>query len=369
VTRNPLATAVHESGHAILVELLGGTCKSLSIVPSNDGAELGHTLLEFPPDRVKKVVILLAGGCAESKFLGRATDYYYDSSGSDWTQAIKLLYEAGSSRKAVKDLMHRSLGLAASYIDEHWPQIRRLAGRLLVANELDGSTVRSLMREAESTSRRSFQPAAARAPGMARPSGNGISLRFRQSGWEGFSSAVMPSSLREESRSVEACWFSGIDVPRLDYRTGEPYLMTLDPKGVVLDRLNNGAPVLDAHNDGEMANQLGVVDMAWVTGQQYYASLRFSKRPAVDGVWQDIRDRIIQNLSVGFFVHGTQELSPAENGTPRRVLVTKWEPYEISLVPVPADFGATFLRTEQPNWMLDAARRQSQIDLLRLRAA
>jgi hypothetical protein len=168
-------------------------------------------------------------------------------------------------------------------------------------------------------------------------------------------------------------FFSGADVARRDW--DGPYTMRLDPSGVMLKRLNNGGAVLDCHSDWAMADQLGVVDKAWKADGQYFATLRFSKRKEVDGVWQDIADGIIQNLSMGFFIHEQQTISK-EGAKQRVVLVTKWEPYEISLVPVPADANVAMLSAEQPEaessnvikpYVFRAAARDREIELLRLR--
>ena len=63
--------------------------------------------------------------------------------------------------------------------------------------------------------------------------------------------------------------------------------------------LNNGAPVLDNHEMFGAADQKGVVERAWAEGKNYLATLRFSRRPEVDGLWQDIQDKIIQKFSMG----------------------------------------------------------------------
>src|SRR4051812_4412380 len=104
---------------------------------------------------------------------------------------------------------------------------------------------------------------------------------------ESFTAQVSPETLNEENRTVDCVFFSGADVPRIDWGSGQPYLMRFDPKGVDLARLNNGGPVLDCHSDWQMADQLGCVDKAWQAGGKFYATLRFSKRAEVDPVWQD----------------------------------------------------------------------------------
>ena len=189
---------------------------------------------------------------------------------------------------------------------------------------------------------------------------------------ESFSAQVSPETLNAANRSVDVLFFSGADMPRIDWNTGQPYLMRFDPKGVDLTRLNNGGAVLDCHSNYQMANQLGCVDKAWQSGGKFYATLRFSKRTEVDPIWQDITDRIIQNFSMGVFIDSKKDITA--DGDPQKiVLVTKWQPFEISLIPVPADANTTTLSAlgdepEAPTFdAAIAAARRRQIQILRLR--
>src|SRR4051812_48777398 len=122
---------------------------------------------------------------------------------------------------------------------------------------------------------------------------------WQKSGHEALAAQMMPGTLNTDERTVDVVWFTGIDVPRMNYWTGEPYTLRFDPKGLDLSNLNNGAPVLDNHDDISGVNgQKGVVSKAWVDGTQYLATLRFSKRPEVEGIWRDVQDKIIQKFSM-----------------------------------------------------------------------
>jgi hypothetical protein len=68
-------------------------------------------------------------------------------------------------------------------------------------------------------------------------------------GREMLSAQMKPETLNADERTVDIVWFTGIDVPRMNLWTGEPYILRFDPKGLDLSNLNNGAPVLDDHND------------------------------------------------------------------------------------------------------------------------
>ena len=114
---------------------------------------------------------------------------------------------------------------------------------------------------------------------------------------ECLSAAITPESLDSATRSVDCVFFTGIDVTRYDWMKGEPFIMRFDPSGADLSLLNNGAPVFDNHDDyAGAAAQKGVVEKAWQSKTDFMATLRFSKRPEVDGLWQDIADKIVQKF-------------------------------------------------------------------------
>ena len=150
------------------------------------------------------------------------------------------------------------------------------------------------------------------------------------------------TAIDDETRTVELVFSTGAAVERFDWWTGKRYLekLSLKAEHLRLDRLNAGAPLLDAHSAYSVTDQLGVVesDSVKLTAKEARAIVRFSKRAAVDDVWNDVRDKIIRNVSVGYKVHKFEE-ETSGNKIPVRTAVD-WEPYEISMVPMPADMGA-----------------------------
>src|ERR1039458_10207193 len=118
-------------------------------------------------------------------------------------------------------------------------------------------------------------------------------------------------------------------------------------KGARLDRLNNGGPVLDSHSANGVESQLGVVRRAWAVGASGKATLQFSKRDAVTPIWNDVQAGIIQNLSPGMWIYKKADTTP--KGQERKEFTaTDWEPFEISLVPVPGDADTTFMSAAIP---------------------
>ena len=156
----------------------------------------------------------------------------------------------------------------------------------------------------------------------------------------------------DEARTVELTFSTGAGVERMDWMTGKRFIekLSLDPAHIRLDRLNAGAPLLDAHSAYSVTSQLGTVvrGSATVVGKQARATVRFSKRASVNEIWQDVRDGIITNVSVGYRVHKFEETTGKDGAAPVRTAID-WEPFEISMVPMGADAGAKTRKGEQVN--------------------
>jgi phage major head subunit gpT-like protein len=154
---------------------------------------------------------------------------------------------------------------------------------------------------------------------------------------------ISPRSINDADRTVELIFTTGAAVRRMDYWTGKDYLeiLSLDPAHVRLDRLNDGAPLLDSHSAWSVADQLGAVvpGSAVLMKKAGLVKVRFSKREAVEPVWQDVRDGIIRSVSVGYMPHKYEETAGEGDAIPTRKAID-WEPFEVSMVPIPADAGA-----------------------------
>jgi hypothetical protein len=152
-----------------------------------------------------------------------------------------------------------------------------------------------------------------------------------------------PATFDPADRTVEVVFTTGADVARRDPWSGERWTERLEVSvaAVDLSRLNAGAPVLDSHRAGELRNVIGVVERAWITGGEGRALIRFSDRPEVQPIVEDVRNGIIRNVSAGYWVEpdAWQEIEAAGNG-PRIRVAKRWVPAELSLVPIPADARA-----------------------------
>lgn len=98
-------------------------------------------------------------------------------------------------------------------------------------------------------------------------------------------------------------------------------------------RLRSGANLLMDH---DWKDVVGVVESVEVGADRVgRAVVRFGKGARAEEVWQDVRDGIRRNVSVGYMVHKAQLVETKDGLETYRV--TDWEPFEISLVAVPAD--------------------------------
>jgi hypothetical protein len=148
-------------------------------------------------------------------------------------------------------------------------------------------------------------------------------------------------------RTVEVVWTTGAPVRRyhIDGYEVVPYeeRLVVADKVVDLSRLNAGAPVLDGHKAGGVADQLAVVERAWIAGGKGIALLRFPEARTsarADQVFGLIEQGIVRNISVGYeqVEYSDEPATSVDDVAVRQV--TRWTPYEISIVPIPADAKA-----------------------------
>jgi hypothetical protein len=150
-------------------------------------------------------------------------------------------------------------------------------------------------------------------------------------------------AVNADSRSVSITWTTGAAVRRMDLE-GDQFIeeLSCDPSAVRMGRMQSGAPLLDSHNRYSLSGVLGVVENAQIDGRKGTATVRFSKRADVEPIFQDVKDKIIRNVSVGYTVYRYDDVSTADDIKlrVRRLRAMDWEPCEVSLVPVGADAKA-----------------------------
>lgn len=147
-------------------------------------------------------------------------------------------------------------------------------------------------------------------------------------------------------RTVTTVWTTGAIVRRQDFWTGERYdeELVVSDKAIRLDRLNAGAPLLDSHMIyGGVDAQLGVVDRAWIEKGRGLAEIRFPSEGVdenADRAFAKVKDGIVKSVSVGY---RRLKIEVDQKKDPVLWRVVDWEPFEISLVTVPADAGAQII--------------------------
>jgi hypothetical protein len=152
--------------------------------------------------------------------------------------------------------------------------------------------------------------------------------------------ALAPSD--REERTATLTWYTGASVRRYDARGPFEMRFSMEPGAIRMGRMSSGsAPLLNSHRDFTVDDVIGVIARAWIENGQGKAAVRFSKRADVDPIWQDVQDGILRNASMGVAIHAIEDVTPQGAAT-RQVLVTDWEPEEVSLVPIGADPGAGF---------------------------
>ena len=146
-------------------------------------------------------------------------------------------------------------------------------------------------------------------------------------------------TFNESERTVEVVFATESEVLRNSWDGRFVEILDCRNSSVRLDRINSGGPVLNNHSRYSLEDQIGVVMRAWITGKECRALLKFSAREEIAGIVEDIKAGIVRNVSVGYRVYKYEVKEGKEN----EVSVYRaldWEPFEISMVPVPADFNS-----------------------------
>ncbi|MCA3366198.1 MAG: HK97 family phage prohead protease [Roseomonas sp.] len=150
-----------------------------------------------------------------------------------------------------------------------------------------------------------------------------------------------PATVDRAARTVEVVWSTGARarnfVPSLGGITEE---LDMSPNAVRMAQLGSGnAPVLNTHRSSDARDVLGRVIAARLEGGRGHARLQFSAAADVEPLWQRIADGTLRAVSIGYRVHRyDQRPDPVSGEMIYRAV--DWEPFEISIVPIPVDRDA-----------------------------
>jgi len=145
--------------------------------------------------------------------------------------------------------------------------------------------------------------------------------------------------INEEERTVELSFSSETAVERwfgmeiLGHESGE----------CDLSRLNNAGAFLMDHL---LRDQRGVVEKAWVENGKGRAIVRLSTTERGEELFKEMRDGIRPHISVGYRILEIIHVKRDENDVDW-YRATKWQPYEISSVAVPADSDVGLGRNDE----------------------
>ncbi len=152
------------------------------------------------------------------------------------------------------------------------------------------------------------------------------------------STAADVSNVDEENRTVDLTFSSEQPVDQYFGRE----ILSHDPGAADLSRLKAGAPLLWNHNKNDVR---GVVESAHIgNDKRGHATVRFSKSAKGEEAFQDVKDKIVRGVSVGYRIKDMKQ-SGGDRQNPE-FTINKWQPNEISLAPVPADHTVGVGRAE-----------------------
>jgi hypothetical protein len=160
---------------------------------------------------------------------------------------------------------------------------------------------------------------------------------------------VQQSGVDEAARTVSLVWTTGSKGIRSGWEGQYYEELSLDPAHVDMTRLQSGAPLLASHNSQGLDDVIGVVERAWLEGNEGKALVRFSDDPKSDLIFQKVKTGILRNVSVGYSVSQYTDVSGPKDKVPT-YRATHWTPAELSIVAIPFDKHAQ-IRSEnnQPN--------------------
>lgn len=163
----------------------------------------------------------------------------------------------------------------------------------------------------------------------------------------------------------------------LSFSSEEPYerwygIEILDhaPGAADLTRLNEIGCLLYNHNRDAV---IGKVNRAWLDGGRAYAEVEFDTDEQSETIYQKVKSGTLKGVSVGYRIDTFEEVMAGKTSTDGRFtgpceIARKWQPFEISIVSVPADSTVGVGRaTEQPGAIpLRVYERQAANNLNRL---
>lgn len=156
--------------------------------------------------------------------------------------------------------------------------------------------------------------------------------------------ALAPESYNAEARTIEAVLSAGTPVRRYWFTES----LEITAEAIDLARVTGGVcPLLDTHNQYQLAGVIGRVITARIENGQLIGVLQFADTPAGRDIEARVAAGEIRAISVGYRVTRWQMTETDDSGH-ETWRAMAWELLEASFVPVPADPNAV-VRSAQRN--------------------
>lgn len=132
----------------------------------------------------------------------------------------------------------------------------------------------------------------------------------------------------------------------MSFSSEEPYkrffsteILDHSPGAVDLTRLNEIGVLLFNHDRDEV---LGRIERAWLEGNRGKAVVVFDDDDTAEPIYQKVKSGTLKGVSVGYRVKTWERVTPGEISSSGKFtgpcdVAISWEPFEISIVSVPAD--------------------------------
>lgn len=156
----------------------------------------------------------------------------------------------------------------------------------------------------------------------------------------------------DSEKSFEVVFATETPVFRYGWDENFNEILVCAPENIRKQRLDALAvPLLDNHDRySGVTGQMGRVDSYTIENGECRAKIIFSTQERFAGIWQDIKAGIVRSISAGYKVYKyVREIAGGEQIPNYRA--TDWEPMEISLAPVPADFNSAIRSEGQADQM------------------
>lgn len=158
--------------------------------------------------------------------------------------------------------------------------------------------------------------------------------------------AKMNNLLRSFNAEIKALEGDSKNTFELSFASEEPYerwfgveILCCEESAVDLERLNTIGVVLFNHDRDRV---IGKIIRAWVEGNRCHATIEFDEDEASQIIADKVRSGTLKAVSVGYMINAKEEVQANKTSSNGRftgpcLVATKWTPFEISIVSVPAD--------------------------------